>query len=146
MRGPSAIAAYSPLLLANPKDIPPRPRQRIRHDPGRCIRRDSLKPYLNFVAVRIANEGVRQTRAEFATRSDRTPRVLDRYHGRIDIFRAGKPKPKVNDSAGGARAGRALLKRQDIILPGTQHLNGGRCENILAPQIRIDRFPDDQLS
>ena len=71
------------------------------------IRCASLKPYLNFIAIWVTNEGVRQAGTEFATRSDDTPSALDRCHSHVNIFRRGKSKPKVNDPTGApAPAGR----------------------------------------
>jgi hypothetical protein len=102
------------------------------------IRHDSLKPYLVFIAVRIANEGIRQARSEFATRSDGTTGALDRRHGRINIFRPGKSKSEVNYSAGDARAGSTFLKSQDVVLPGAQRLNGGVASKIFTdPKDRL---------
>src|ERR1700730_12381068 len=85
----------------------------------------SLEPYLDLIAVRVANERVRQAGTEFATGGNNASRTLDRCHGGVDVLRCGEAKSKMDDAAGGARNGGTLLKGQNVVYPGAQNLHGG---------------------
>ena len=95
----------------------------LRPDVATDIHGGSLKPYLNFTAVRVTSEGIRQAGTEFPTRGDGTPGALDCCDGGVNILRPRKAKPKVNDAAGGTGAGGTFLKRKNIVLPGPQDLH-----------------------
>lgn len=115
------------LLLGPPTMHPADPLNRLVGN--RC---SSLKPYFNFVAIRIENKSVRQTRAEFASRCYGAACVHDRCPSCVDVFRTDEPEAEMNNSPCNACACGPLLKREDIELPGTQLLNCGIAAEIFT--------------
>src|ERR1700733_4860471 len=73
-----------------------------------------LKPDFNFVAVRIANESVRESGRELSPRGHRASSAFDGRDRCVYILGPGQAKSKMNDSAGNAGFCRPLLEGQYV--------------------------------
>src|SRR3984893_12668269 len=92
----------------------------------------SLEPYLDLIAVRVANERVGHAGSEFAARGNSSAGALNRCHGAIDVLRPDQAKSKMDDAADGARSRGTLLEGENVMCPGAQNLHGGVAAEVLA--------------
>src|SRR5262245_27775352 len=90
---------------------------------ARCYLRRSLEPDLDLVSVRIPDVGIRTARRKLPAGADRPAGAFDCRHRRIDVLRALQPEPEMDDPATRPRAAGVALEGDDVMLPGSQHLD-----------------------
>jgi hypothetical protein len=75
----------------------------------------SLKPDLNFVAIRIGDVGVGEAWGELATMEQAPSGAFDVGDGTIDVIGVHQSKAEMSDAATETSRGRVLREGEDVV-------------------------------